>query len=274
MPFILAILCLASLTRAAEPHPTSVALFNGQNLDGFYTWLVDTRYHDPRRVFTVTNGAIRISGEGLGYLATSNRFENYHLTLEFRWGDRNWPYGDRLGKARDSGLFLHASGPDGNSHDGNGAFMAAIECNIFQGATGDFLLIRGEDAQGKLLAPRLTARVAARKDQDGWFTYDPHGETVTLERWGRINWRQKSPDWQDVIDFRGTRDLERPSGQWNTLEAICRANTIEIRLNGQTINRAADVWPRSGKVLLQCEGSEIFFRNLQLRPFSSAPSNQ
>ena len=247
------------------------SLFNGRNLDGFYTWLADTQYKDPRNVFTVTNGQIRISGEGLGYLATTNSHSNYHLTLEFRWGNQNWHYGGRIGKARDSGLFLHATGPDGNSHDGNGAFMAAIECNIFQGATGDFLLIRGDDAEGKLIPPRVTAPVAPQKDADGWFTYQPGGEPATIERWGRINWSHKSPHWQDKTDFRGPRDVEHAPGQWNKLEAICKQDTIEIRLNGETVNRATKVWPASGKILLQCEGSEIYFRNLELVPLESGP---
>lgn len=107
------------------------ALFNGKNLDGFYTWLVDTKYDDPRRVFSVTNGVLRISGNGLGYLATKNEYSNYVLTAEFKWGAQNWHWGDRVGRARDSGIFLHSAGPDGSSVDGKGAFRAAIESQIF-----------------------------------------------------------------------------------------------------------------------------------------------
>src|SRR6187455_2858071 len=147
---------IAAFVMALSPL-AAADLFNGKDLGGWSTFLVDTRATDPRRVFSVTNGMIRISGDGLGYLATIRSFTNYHLTVEYRWGELNSKWGDRIGKARDSGIFLHASGPDGNSDDGGGAFMAAIECNLFQGATGDFLLIRGTDADGSLLAPRLTA---------------------------------------------------------------------------------------------------------------------
>src|SRR6185436_13852949 len=82
-----------SHSTAAESATSSSALFNGTNLIGFYSWLVDTHYQDPRHVFTVTNRMIRISGEGLGYLATSNDFENFHLVAEFKWGERNWRWG-------------------------------------------------------------------------------------------------------------------------------------------------------------------------------------
>lgn len=120
---------LGSVSRPAEPtrpHREPIPLFNGRDLAGFHTWLVDSGREDPRKVFTVTNHMIRISGEGLGYLATDREYADYHLSAEFRWGGRNWSWGDRIGKARDSGIFLHATGQDGNSVDGKGAFMAAI----------------------------------------------------------------------------------------------------------------------------------------------------
>lgn len=257
---------ISSLIAALHTFASAAAadLFNGQNLNGWYTYLVDTRYEDLRHVFSATNGTIRISGEGLGYLATKATYTNYNLSLEYRWGTKNHTWGDRVGKARDSGVFLHATGPDGNSDDGGGAFMAAIECNVFQGAVGDFLLIRGKDANAKLIAPRITTNVAADKDPDGWFTWHPHGELKTVERWGRINWRNKDPDWKDILDFRGRSDAEQEG--WNQLECICVDGSVEIRLNGEVVNRAQDVWPRSGKILLQCEGSEIYFRNIHLDP--------
>ncbi len=259
----------ATCGKAGEvisPRGLPVHLFNGTNLNGFYTWLVDTALDDPRGVFSVTNGVIRISGEGLGYLATRERYRDYRLVAEFRWGTKNWSWGDRIGKARDSGIFLHGTGPDGNSYDGKGAFMAAIECNLFQGATGDFLLIRGTNAQGQLLAPRLTAEVAPEPDADGWPFWQEDGAVRTLERWGRLNWFGKDRGWRDELNFRGARDVERPYGEWNRLECICDGRRIEIRLNGTKVNEARDVFPAHGKILLQCEGSEIFFRRLELHP--------
>jgi len=260
--------CLAQADAGEPIQPTNqvLHLFNGRDLAGFHTWLVDTKREDPRRVFTVTNGLIRISGEGLGYLSTEKAYRDYHLIAEFKWGTKNWPWGDRIGKARDSGVFLHSFGPDGNSHDGKGAFKAAIECNLFQGATGDFLLIRGADRDGQLLAPRLTAEVAAERDADGWFTWQKGGRHQTIERWGRLNWFGKDPKWRDVLDFRGPQDVEKPYGEWNRIECICAGARITISLNGTVVNEAFDVFPSSGQLLLQCEGSEIFFRRLELLP--------
>lgn len=242
------------------------SLFNGEDLDGFTTWLRDTEREDPRGVFSVQDGLIRISGDGFGYLATEESFRNFHLILEYRWGDQaGLDRKERAGKALDSGVFLRASGPDGNSHDGDGAFMAAIECNIFQGATGDFLLIRGDDADGNLIAPEATVEAAPESDADGFPFWQPGGALRTLKTWGRVNWRHKSQAWKDVRDFRGANDVEKSPGQWNKVECVCIDGDITVILNGVTVNRIFAASPREGRILLQCEGSEIFFRDLVVK---------
>ena len=251
--------------KAPQSTPEIISLFNGKDLSGWHSWLVDSKHDDPRRVFSVTNGAIRISGDGLGYLATTNEFRNYHLIVEFKWGAQNTRWGNRIGKARDSGVFLHATGPDGNSEDGRGAFMAAIECNIFQGATGDFLLIRGTNFDRTLIWPRVSFPGSEQRDAEGFRWFDPTGTQHKLERWGRVNWRNKSADWCDELDFRGVRDVEKRHG-WNRLEIICQNARISVRLNDVLVNEAFDVYPRVGKILLQCEGSEIFFCRVELLP--------
>jgi hypothetical protein len=259
---------LSALGTFAEPiiPKQPIQLFNGTDLAGLSTFLLDTKREDPRRVFQVTNGTIRITGDGAGYVATQREYRNYELVVEFKWGVRTSAL--RRGKARDSGIFLHATGPDGNSHDGDGAFMAAIECNLFQGATGDLLLIRGTNASGRLIAPRITAFVSEERDEERWRRCRSSGQSETIERWGRLNWINKAPDWKDELDFRGPLDVENPSGEWNEIRCICDKNTIRITLNGQFVNGVWAVWPQSGKILLQCEGSEIFFRKFELRPLS------
>lgn len=255
----------AAADKAVVPRET-VRLFNGTNLAGFYTWLVDAKRADSRAVFTVTNGMIRISGDGLGYLGTEREYKDYHLVAEFKWGQTNWHWGDRVGKARDSGIFLHATGPDGNSHDGGGAFMAAIECQVMQGAVGDFLLIRGTAADGALIAPRVTVEAAPRQDADGWWTWQAGGRKQTVTRWGRVNWSGKARAWKDELDFRGPRDMESARDEWTRVECVCDGGRIQVKVNGTLVNEVSAVFPSRGKILLQCEGSEVFFRKLELRP--------
>jgi hypothetical protein len=50
------------------------------------------------------------------------------------------------------------------------------------------------------------------------------------------------------------------------VECLCAGKRITVVVNGTTVNECYDVFPAAGKVLLQCEGFEIFFRKFELRP--------
>jgi hypothetical protein len=245
-----------------------IALFNGRDLAAWSHWLVDAKQEDLRDVFSVKEGAIRISGDGLGYLKTAERFRDYRLIVEFRWGERN--YGERKEKARDSGIFLHAVGPDGNSYDGRGAYMAAIECQVMQGAVGDLLLIKGRDEGGRDVKVRLSARVAEKRDMDDWPFFQPDGASVALAGTGRLNWQAKDRAWRDLLDFRGAGDVENTADNWTRVECVARGNRIIVKVNNRLVNEAFDVFPAAGHILLQCEGSEIFFRRVELHPLDGS----
>lgn len=207
---------------------------------------------------------IRISGDGFGYLATDRPYRDYRLVAEFKWGGRS--YRGREGKAKDSGLFLHSAGPDGNSFDGGGAFKAAIECQVMQGAVGDLLLINGKYEDGARVPVRATVEAAEARDADGWPTWRKGGARVRLDRGGRINWSAKDPAWRDVLGFRGRRDVEGRDGEWTRVECVCDGGRVTVIVNGTVVNEATEVFPTGGPILLQCEGSEVYFRTLELHP--------
>src|SRR5207237_834050 len=84
---------------------------------GFYTHFQKLgKNNDPEQVFTVRDGMIHVSGTVFGYLATEKEYENYHLVVEFKWGERTGPR--RKDQARDSGGLLDAVGPDGRGGRG------------------------------------------------------------------------------------------------------------------------------------------------------------
>ena len=74
-------------------------------------FIFDSNSDDPKKVFSVKDGAIHVSGEGFGYIATKDEFRDYHLIVEYRWGKRT----DGGKFVRNSGILLHATGPDGNA---------------------------------------------------------------------------------------------------------------------------------------------------------------
>jgi hypothetical protein len=233
----------------------SISLFNGRNLDGWYTFLTESgKNNDPKEVFTVKDGIIHISGEEWGCITTEEEFEDYKLTVEFKWGGGT--HEPRLDKARDSGILLHSQGKDGNY---SGTWMNSIECQIIEGGTGDFIVVGDGTDQFQITCPVAPEKVA------GAYVYQPDGNPVTVNR-GRVNWFGRDPDWKDVIDFRGANDVEKPVGEWNTLECHVLNGEITIYLNGILVNRALEVKPKRGKIQIQSEGAEILVRRVDLNP--------
>jgi hypothetical protein len=234
--------------RSGEP----IFRFNGRDLAGFYAYTKSHGYEDPQRVFTVVDGQIRVSGEDWGGLATGGNFSNYHLVVEWRWGEKTW--GNRTKAARDSGILVHCTGPDGAV---GGQWMESIEYQIIEGGTGDLLLVGGRTH------PRLTCE--ARTGADGQPYFERGAPAVARDR-GRINWWGRDPAWKDQLGFRGRRDVERPSGEWNTTEVICDGGRISAMVNGLLVNDGTDASPTEGKIQFQSEGAEIFFRRIEVRP--------
>lgn len=228
-------------------------LFNGGNLNGWYTFLKDRgKNNDPKKVFTVEDGMIRISGEEWGCITTNKEYENYTLTVEFKWGEKTW--GSRADKARDCGVLIHSQGIDGGY---SGVWMHSIEVQLIEGGTGDLLVVGDGTDKFSLSSP-----VAAEK-QSGAYLYEPAGNLVTING-GRINWYGRDPHWKDVKDFRGKNDVENSVGEWNTLVCIAERDTMKVYLNGKLVNEAVDVNPAKGRIQIQSEGAEIFVRKVQL----------
>ncbi len=227
--------------------------FNGQNLDGFYTYLREHKYDDPESVFRVENRMIRISGAEFGGLITNESFENYLLTVEWKWGDET--FSPRKARTRDSGILLHGVGPDGAA---NGAWLQSQECQLIEGGSGDFIIVRGEGM------PQLTAQVT--KKSDGQYYFDPIDGIPVTRTQGRFNWWGRDPGWRDELGFRGPNDVEKPVGEWNRMEVLCQGDRITNILNGLLVNAGTDSSLTRGKILLQSEGAELFVRRFEVRP--------
>jgi len=55
---------------------------------------------------------------------------------------------------------------------------------------------------------------------------------------------------------------EKPAGEWNTMEVVCKGNTIEVTVNSVLQNKGTGVSVTEGHICLQSEGKEIEFRNV------------
>jgi hypothetical protein len=238
--------------REAIAPTRTITLFNGRNLDGWYTYLRDDKYSDPKGVFTVQDGALRISGEEWGGIATRQMFRDYHLIVEWRWGGP--AHGDRATKARDSGILVHGIGEDGAA---SGVWLESIESQIIEGGAGDLLMVAGKRQ------PWLTGRMREGKGTE--LFWDESAKPVARDL-GRFNWYGRDPEWKDVLGFRGREDVEVPTGEWNRQEVICDGDTIRNILNGKVVNSATDSSHTFGKIQLQSEGAEIWIRRVEIGP--------
>jgi len=247
----------SSLGTFADEVSQPIKLFNGKDLTNFYTYLRgEGKNKDSKKVFTVQDGAIRVSGEVFGGFTTEKEFENYRLVVEFKWGEKTFPPREKA--TRDSGILLHCVGEDGAA---GGVWMESIECQLIEGGTGDFILVGG-----KKKTPTMTAEVEFRKTGAGKQPYyKPGGKAVKFSG-GRINWFARDPDWKDTLGFRGQKDVEKAVGEWNRLECICDGDKITNILNGVIVNHGTGASHTRGKILFQSEGAEVFFRRIDVLP--------
>lgn len=102
-------------------------LFNGENFDG-WTFDVISSQVEPEEIWSVREGVIVCKGRPLSVMRTKEDFENYELTLEWRWAPG--------GKAGNSGLLVHAGTPRERS-----IWPKSIEVQLAHERAGDFWMI-------------------------------------------------------------------------------------------------------------------------------------
>ena len=171
----------------------------------------------------------------MGYIITRQSYHDYYLRAEFKWGEGT--FGEREGKARDSGILYNIQGEQK-------VWPRSIEFQITEGGTGDFWMTDG----------------AALTGRDGKRVVGPPGSALKIDHFG------KGPS-QNVVGFRDpVGDLEKPHGEWNVLELVIHGNDVKQYVNGKLANEGTDPFPSEGKILFQSEGAEVFFRNIKLYP--------
>jgi hypothetical protein len=227
-----------------------VSIFNGKNLDGWYSYLPSTgKNNDPKGVFKVQDGMIHIldipvtaEKQEMGYIATEKEYSNCRVKVEFKWGEKKFP--PRLETPRDSGLLYCFVGPDK-------VWPRAVECQIMQTDTGSYYLI---DKVG------ITSTVVSQDDLHYLKAGVEH--TEINKDYGKI--------------LRG-EDYENP-GVWNTVEVILDGDQSTHVINGKIANHGWNLRQpdpndptkyiplNKGHLLLQAEGAEVYYRSVQVKP--------
>lgn len=113
------------------PKAEEIALFNGENLEGWESFLIDESVKKSD-VWSVRDGVLVCKGEPLGYLFTKQSFQNFKLTLEWRWGAEPGNSGVLLRIASDAKSFL----------------PQCVEAQLKSGSAGDIWAFYGAAVDG------------------------------------------------------------------------------------------------------------------------------
>ena len=255
-------------TWIAKPHATVDLPGEPKNAKGDYTLPIGAN-RDPLGVFTVTKvdgePVIRISGQVFGELRTRESFTNYHLRLQFKWGEKKWPPRDKAETPRDSGLLYHVHAEPGAE---GRTWARSIEVQIQERDVGDLYAV------GSQISVRSTARPVlpgATPPAKPVYDYDPQGEWHSFSQVPGSSGRcVKQPD------------NEFPHGEWNTVELICYGGESIHIVNGKVVMRLRDplridgpqpVPVTAGPLILQSEGAELFYRHIEIQPVTGIPAN-
>jgi hypothetical protein len=248
-------LCLFASAAMAADNPGWKPIFNGKNLSG---WSVQYASKTPAgappasSIFAVENGEIHAyptqkagSEQPNAYIVTDADFKDYVISLEYKWGEKKFP--PRLEHVRDAGLLYHV-------HRARPAdWPASAEAQIQEGDTGDSWAVSSQVSS----------------------FIDPKTRRYTLPENGGVPVTVGKND-----DFQRTRHgrvNEYPG--WNTVQVIVRGDRATHIVNGVVNMRVSDLkswdagsnaWVKldHGKIALQAESAEIFYRNIKVRPLT------
>ena len=271
-PSLLALILAAVPTPARAEEPAKAAgpftpLFNGRDLDGWYTFLQkhgkDT---DPDHVVTIEDGAIHLykdAPEGsevvMGYIGTEKEYGDYHLRFQYRWGAKK--FAPRMALKRDAGFYYHILGPDR-------VWPRALQYQIQQTDVGDLITLDyflvdswAEPATKDAVQTRDVGCPRFQEPERG-------GLPLTLGT--------KGVAYQSHLA--GNHEVEG----WNTAEIIADGDAFTHILNGKVINRGVHARladptqpgpPKpitKGRLALEIEAAELWFRNVEIRSLETA----
>jgi Domain of Unknown Function (DUF1080) len=273
-------LALADLPRTRRAPER---LFNRRDLAGWDSWL---GYADPRDTYgqptagpiglnNDTIGVFRIvredgrpalfsSGKIWGGLITQRSYRNYHLRLQFKWGKNAW-----LPIPRNNGVLYHSQGAYGAFF---GTWMSALEFEIVPKSVG--MLLTVGDSKGTHSFQTVDWRVGANVE----VARDP-AIAYPFRRYmygGRLSSMQ-----MPAFNVDAGADAEKPLGEWNTLDLYVFGDRSIHVVNGVPVMAASGFTTTDstgakrplveGKIQLQSEGAETYFRDITITPITRLP---
>ncbi|WP_299119391.1 ThuA domain-containing protein [uncultured Winogradskyella sp.] len=216
--------------------------------------------NDPKNVFTFKkeNGenVLHVSGEIYGALTSKQEYENYHLKLQFKWGEQVWE--PRLTRKRDSGILYHCHGSYTAFWN---VWMASQEFQVQETDVGDYYG----------LVDVLIDIPSEKEEGEKEFIYS---KTGTLNPYSSV---ERFP----LNHCNKAFDNEKDRGEWNTLELICFEGTSLHVVNGKVVmvlynskykNAENQIVPLTkGRIQIQSEAAEVYYKDVQIKSINRIP---
>ncbi|MFP6877777.1 MAG: DUF1080 domain-containing protein [Roseibacillus sp.] len=141
------------------------------------------------------------------------------------------------GKPGNCGVLVHASTPRALYE----MFPASIEVQMNSGHAGDFWCIHEN-----IVVPDMEKRRPRGKNQ---------------------KWGGKKGDSRRILNL--TDGSEKPLGEWNKMEIVCKGAEVIVHLNGDLVNHGRECSVSKGQIAIQAEGAEVEFRKMDFSPLAA-----
>ena len=230
-------------------------LFDGRSLAGWTFFQQGVGAVDHRRAVSIEDGTLHFLGPRYagrdappGHIATEEAWGDYHLRLDYRYGERRWP--PRALQRRNSGILYHM-GPETDR-----LFPDCVEFQLEEGDVGDAITVNtralaGPSLGGTPLWPDWIPAFPA--------TYQEPVEAGGLRR----QWHRHAGEFEKLDD-------------WNRVDLYAFGDQAAHLVNGRivtTLFRMVGTGPdgrpvplTSGRIALELEWAEVMFRDVMIRP--------
>ncbi|RZK41229.1 MAG: DUF1080 domain-containing protein [Hymenobacter sp.] len=201
---------------------------------------------------------LRISGEVYGCLFTRQDYASYDLKLKVKWGNQKWV--PRLQEPRDSGILYNSQGEAGVDYWHS--WMLAQEFQVSEvekdNAMGDYWCIGSSVADIR----------AARPQPRDTIRYNPAAAPVHMGNGGPF-WCRAAASYPPAAD--GWTELELLSVNGQSLHLVNGHVVLALSNSGHMKDGQRQPLTH-GKIQLQSEAAEVFYKDIQIRPLAAMPA--
>lgn len=198
---------------------------------------------------------LKVTGEYYGCVFTKESYKNFRLKLKVKWGTKKWEA--RAGKLMDAGVLYYSQGPCGADYWR--AWMLSQEFQIMEGHFGDYWNIANSAIDIRAFLPEGTMNAAAGNQQPFLSVGTGTGNTGYCIR---------------------SADYSTPDNGWTEIELVCyegkslhivNGHVVMVLSNSRFNINGVDKPLTEGKIQLQSEGSEVYYKDIRIKTIEKMP---